>query len=123
MRWILSMLVLLVAASAFSGCTGGGYDGKWCGNAKTDDFTLTVELDIHSDGTADYNIIKLRNNEKGLAEYFGTLNWTVDGDGRVILYENDISNSTKILEPAGSSLKWGTLYEGIEYVQLSRSSL
>lgn len=121
MKWIVSLLVLLTLITTLSGCLGHGYSGKWCGDAETDDFTLTVELDMHTDGTADYNIIKLRKNENGIAEYFGTLNWTVDGDDRIILFENDISNPTRILEPAGSSLKWGTLYEGIEYVSLSRS--
>lgn len=115
------MFVLFMTSAIFAGCIGQGVSGKWSGKAETDDFTLTVDLDFRPNGTADYDIIKLRKNAPGLAEYFGTLNWTVDEKGRIILYETDITNPFRILEQEGGSLKWGTLYEGVDYVPLTRS--
>ena len=114
-------MIIVITATALTGCLGQGVTGKWCGNAETEEFSLTVELDIHDDGTADYDITKLRKDALGLAEYFGTVNWTVNEDGRVILYETDIANPSRVLEKDGSSLKWGTLYEGIDYVLLKRT--
>jgi len=121
MKKIALVLVLFIAAFTLAGCIGQGITGKWCGKAETTDFTLTVDLVINPDGSADYDIIKLKKNEQGLSEFFGTLNWTIDEDNQIILYDTNIKNPYRVLKYVNGTLIWGTLYTGIDYVPLTRS--